>query len=91
MLLKQASKIPTKPIYAKLPITLHIGLQKLMLERFEETGKKSSQTELLIQAIRDLLRRERIDLSQIETRVSDWNTEGAGRSKVTIFRKKPRR
>lgn len=88
---KTAPKIPTKPLYAKLPISLHIGLQKLSLEKFEKTGKKPNQTELLSQAIRGLLRHERIDLSQIELRVSEWNSEGETKSKVTIFRKKPRR
>jgi hypothetical protein len=86
-----ASKIPTKPLYAKLPISLHIGLQKLSLERFEKTGKKPSQTELLSQAVRGLLRREQIEISQIEMRVSEWNAERGRRSKVTIFPKKPKR
>jgi hypothetical protein len=88
---RSPAKVPTKPLYAKLPMTLHIGLQKLALENFEKTGRKLKQTELLVQAIRDFLRRAGIDISQIEARVSDWDINDVKKSNVTIFRKKPKR
>jgi hypothetical protein len=84
-------RVPTKPLYVNLPISLHIGLQKLCLEKFEKTGRKHNQKQLVAQAIRGLLKRERIDLTEIENRVSEWDAGAPPKSNVTPFPKKPRR
>ena len=78
----------TKPLFAKLPVSLHIGLQKLLTKRWENTGSKPSQRALIIEAINSLLEAEGISVPGIEERVSKWNREESKTGNVSAF---PRR
>ncbi len=78
----------TKPLFAKLPVSLHIAVQKLSTKRWEDTGSKPSQRQLIIEAITRLVELEGINVPQIEERVSKWNKEESKPGKVSVFPRK---
>jgi hypothetical protein len=84
---KKKAKDP-KPLYAKLPIILHVALQKLAADRFEKSGEDFNQKELLEEAIRKLVIEGGIDLSQIEANVSKWNVSQAKSAKISTIPRK---
>lgn len=80
-----------KPLYAKLPISLHVALQELASKRLRKLGIEVDQRELLAEAIQKLVEAEGIDLSQIEADVSKWNIQQRKFAKIsTIPRKRGR-
>lgn len=86
---------PTTPkgatgVSAKLPTALHIGLQRLALNRWEETGRKTDQNELFIEAVEDFLKIQGIDISQIEKKTAQWKQKQTQTGTITRFPKKPR-
>jgi hypothetical protein len=81
-----------RPLYAKLPISLHVALQELATKRLRKTGTEVNQKELLEEAIRRLVEAEGIDLSQIEEDVSKWNPQQRKLARIsTIPRKRGRK
>lgn len=80
-----------KPLYAKLPISLHVALQELANKRLRKLGIEVDQKDLLAEAIQKLVEEEGIDLSQIEVDVSKWNSQERKLAKIsTIPRKRGR-
>ncbi|SRR5713226_8538548 len=79
-----------KAVSAKLPTALHIGLQRLALNRWEETGRKPDQNELFIEAVDDFLKIQGIDVSQIEKKTAHWKQKQTQTGTITRFPKKPR-
>jgi|SRR5882672_6911832 len=79
-----------KGVSAKLPTALHIGLQRLRLNRWEETGRKPDQNELFIEAIEDFLKVQGIDVSQIEKKTAHWKQKQTQTGTITRFPQKPR-
>jgi hypothetical protein len=79
-----------KAVSAKLPTALHIGLQRLALNRWEETGRKTDQNELFIEAVEDFLKIQGIDVSQIEKKTAQWKRKQAQTGTITKFPKKLR-
>jgi hypothetical protein len=77
-----------RPLYAKLPISLHVALQELAIKRLRKTGTEVNQKGLLEEAIRGLVEEEGIDLSQIEADVSKWNSQQGKRAKISTFPRK---
>jgi hypothetical protein len=84
---------PTTPkgatgVSAKLPPALQIGLHQLALNRWQQTGRKTDQNELFIEAVEDLLKSQGIDISQIEKATAQWNEKQTQTGTITTFRKK---
>jgi hypothetical protein len=77
-----------KPLYAKLPISLHVALWELADRRLRKSGVEVDQKELLEEAIRKLIEAEGIDLSQIEADVSKWSAQQKKPSRVHTFPRK---
>lgn len=77
-----------RPLYAKLPIALHVALQELATKRLRKLGTDVNQKQLLEEAIRRLVMEEGIDVSQIEADVSKWNVREKKSAKVSTM---PRR
>lgn len=76
-------------VSAKLPPSLQIGVHQLILEEWKKTGRKPSQNELLIDALREYLRNYGVNISQIEDDVRKWRPKEEGRaSKITKFPKR---
>jgi hypothetical protein len=81
---------PTTPkgassVSAKLPPSLQIGVHQLILDKWKKTGRKPSQNELLIDALREYLKNRSIDVSQIEQAVEKWPPKENKRASVTRF------
>jgi hypothetical protein len=77
-----------KPLYAKLPISLHVALQELAARRLRKSGTEVNQRELLEEAIRKLVEAEGIELSQIEADVSKWVVKQRKSAKISTFPRK---
>lgn len=73
---------------AKLPPSLQIGVQQLVLDRWRKTGQRLSQNQLLIEALREYLKNCGVDLSQIEQEVGEWTPKEKSRARITKFPKK---
>ena len=92
MAIKSNRALDPKPLYAKLPISLHVALQELATKRLRKSGMEIDQKELLAEAIQKLVEDEGIDLSQIEADISKWNTQEKKLAKIsTIPRKRGRK
>jgi hypothetical protein len=59
--------------------------------RWEDSGRKPSQNELLVEAAKNLVNKENISLSQKEAVVSKWNEFPPEKGKIAAFPRKPRR
>jgi hypothetical protein len=70
---KAKSPPDSRPLFAKLPVSLHIALQELTMRRWRKAGVKPSQRELSVEAIRRFVQAEGIEISQIEADVANWN------------------
>jgi len=89
---KSRRALDPKPLYAKLPISLHVALQEVATRRLRKSGTEFDQKELLEEAIRKFVEQEGIELSQIEADVSKWNTPQRKMAKIsTIPRKRGRK
>jgi hypothetical protein len=77
-----------KAVSAKLPQSLQIGLQQLILEKWKRTGTKPSQNELFVDAVRRYLTEEGVDLAQIEASSEKWKPKRNRRAVVTRFPKR---
>jgi hypothetical protein len=77
-------------VSAKLPPSLHIGLHQLMLDKWKATGRKPSQNQLLIEALRAYLANCGVNISQIEQAVEKWAPKENKRGKIAKFPKKRR-
>ncbi len=78
-----------KAVSAKLPTALHIGLQRLALNKWEATGRKPDQNELFIEAVEDFLKIQGIDVSQIEKKTAQWKQKQTQTGTIARFPKKP--
>lgn len=85
---KSRRALDPKPLYAKLPISLHVALQELATKRLRQSGIEVDQRELLAEAIQKLVEAEGVELSQIEADVSKWNSQQKRRAKVSAFPRK---
>jgi len=86
---------PTTPkgatsVSAKLPPALQIGLHQLALNRWKQTGRKPDQNQLFIEAVEEFLKKQGIDVSQIEKAVAQWKQKQTQTGTITAFPKKPR-
>lgn len=79
-----------RSVSAKLPPSLQIGVHQLILEEWKKTGRKPSQNELLINALREYLRNCGVNISQIEEDVRKWSPKEERPSKITKFPKRRR-
>jgi hypothetical protein len=84
---------PTTPegsisVSARLPPSLQIGVQQLILDRWRKTGQRTSQNQLLVEALSKYLQNCGVDVSQIEHEVGNWTPKE--KNVVTKFRKKPK-
>lgn len=79
-----------KGVSAKLPPSLHIGIQELLLDRWRKTGVKTSQNQVLIDALREYLKSSGVNISQIEEDVRKWRPKEEHPSKITKFPKRRR-
>ncbi len=77
-----------KPLFAKLPVSLHIALQEVALRRWKKTGVNPDLRDLLTEAIMGLAEAEGVSISQIEANVSTWDVERNPVAKLSAF---PRR
>src|SRR2546427_3620699 len=75
-------------VSAKLPPSLQIGLHQLVLDRWKATGRRPSQNQLLIEAVREYLKNCGVDISQIEHAVGKWVPKQNKRAKIAKFPKK---
>ena len=51
---------------AKLPISLQLGVHQLILDIWKKTGRKPSQNQIFVDAIREFLVKSGVDMNQIE-------------------------
>jgi hypothetical protein len=79
-----------KGVSAKLPQSLHIGIQQLMLDRWRKTGTKPSQNQVLIEALQEYLKNSGVNISQIEEDVGKWKPKEERTSKIAKFPKRRR-
>jgi hypothetical protein len=79
-----------KGVSAKLPPSLHIGIQQLILDRWRKTGRKGSQNQVLIEALQEYLKNSGVNISQIEEDVGKWEPKEERVSKIAKFPKKRR-
>jgi len=77
-----------KSVSAKLPQSLHIGIQQLMLDRWRKTGAKPSQNQVLIEALQEYLKNSGVNISQIEEDVGKWKPKEEGTSRIAKFPKR---
>jgi hypothetical protein len=78
----------SKAISAKLPPSLQIGVHQLILDRWRKTGRKASQSELLIEALEEYLTKRGVNVSQIEQDVGKWAPKEEQVSKIAKFPRK---
>jgi hypothetical protein len=79
-----------KAVSAKLPPALQIALHQLALNRWTQSGRKPEQNELFIEAVKDFLKIQGIDVSQIEKATAHWERKRAQSGTIATFPKKPR-
>lgn len=77
-----------KGVSAKLPPSLHIGIQQLILDRWRKTGVKTGQNQVLIEALREYLKNSGMNISQIEEDVGQWRPKEERASKIAKFPKR---
>jgi len=87
---RQTTPQGAKGVSAKLPASLHIGIQQLILDRWRKTGHKPSQNQVLIEALQEYLKMSGLDISQIEEDVRKWRPKEERISKITRFPKRRR-
>ncbi len=79
-----------KAISAKLPPSLQIGVHQLILDRWRKTGRKASQSQVLIEALQEYLKNCGVNISQIEGDVGKWAPKEERTSKIAKFPKRHR-
>jgi hypothetical protein len=79
-----------KAVSAKLPLSLHIGIQQLILDRWRKSGRKVTQNQVLIEALEEYLKNSGVKISQIEEDVGKWEPKEERTSKITKFSNKRR-
>jgi hypothetical protein len=75
-------------VSAKLPPSLQLGVHQLILDRWKKTGRKPSQNQLFIEALREYLKNSGVDMSQIEQAVEEWTPKENRPGGIARFPKK---
>ncbi len=87
---RQTTPQGAKGVSAKLPPYLHIGIQQLLVDRWRKTGVKTSQNQVLIEALQEYLSNSGVNISQIEEDVRKWRPKEERVSKIAKFPKRRR-